>query len=102
MAGLCYQRFKFVIEDLLAKRTKKKRKQSKQAQYAPGTEPWIGKRTGLAIVGLVSLALAIFVAYTTAPGLGWGMAILLGLGFGIAMWGVFALAIGFNKWVRGR
>ena len=86
----------------MAKGSKKKQKQSRQSQYAPGTEPWIGKKTGLIVVGLVSLALAVFVAWTTAPGLGWGTAILLGLGFGLAMWGVFALAFGFNKWIRGR
>lgn len=86
----------------MTKKRKKKRKRSNKNQWAPGTEPWLGKKTGLIIIGLVSLALATFIIWTMSPALGLGMAIIWGLGFGIAMWGVFALALGFNKWIRGR
>ena len=53
-------------------------------------------------MSLVSLALAIFITWTLSPALGLGEALLWGFGFGIAMWGVFALALGFYKWIRGR
>ena len=86
----------------MAKRNRKKRKQTQSDQWAPGTEPWISKRTGLIIMSLVSLALAIFITWTLSPALGLGEALLWGLGFGAAMWGVFALALAFNKRIRGR
>jgi multisubunit Na+/H+ antiporter MnhB subunit len=86
----------------VAKKRRKKRKQAQESQWAPGTEPWLSKKTGYIVMGLVSLALAIFVTWTLSPGLGLGVALIWGLGFGIAMWGVFALALGFNRWIRGR
>lgn len=58
-------------------------------------------RTGLIAMGAISLVMAVLVTWQlyAAEGL---TAILWGLGFGLALWAIFALALGFNTWVRGR
>lgn len=49
---------------------------------------------------IASLALVIYMTYQLEPALGLGEALLWGLGFGLAIWGVFFLAYFVNKWLR--
>ena len=53
-------------------------------------------------MGLFSLVLVAFVTWQLSAGLPFGEALLWGLGFGFAMWGIFWLAFSFNKFIRGR
>lgn len=64
-------------------------------------DPWLSKRTGLIVMTLMSLALAIYIIWQLYPVLGME-AFLWGLGFGLSTWIVFALFYVFNTWVRGR
>lgn len=81
---------------------KKKKKSRKNEQEIDLNEPWIGRQSGLLVVGLFSIAFAGFVAWQLSAGLGWFEAILWGLGFGLAMWAVFGLSLAFNTWLRKR
>ncbi|MGB3716207.1 MAG: hypothetical protein WA996_17440 [Candidatus Promineifilaceae bacterium] len=74
----------------------KKKKQPAQAS----NEPWLSQRTGRIIMIIASLALVIYMTYQLEPALGLGEALLWGLGFGLAIWGVFFLAYFVNKWLR--
>jgi hypothetical protein len=65
-------------------------------------EPWLGQRTGLVAMGILSLALAGFMTWQLIPSEGVLRAILWGLGFAAAIWGVFFLSYLFNTRVRGR
>lgn len=88
----------------MSKKTRQKnKKQTPKKSQAPATnEPWLSKRTGLIVISMISIALALFMIWQLQPVLGLGEALLWGLGFGVAIWGVFALALAFNRWVRGR
>lgn len=77
--------------------------EKKEKPPVPRTnEPWLSKRTGLAIMILFTLAFAAFIAWQLEPGLGLGEAILWGLGFAAATWAIFGLALTFNRFVRRR
>jgi len=88
------------------KRPKRKNKQPKQqkSQETPELkmgQPWISRQSGLQVMGFVSLALAAFMVWQLYPTEGW-MSLLWGLGFGLAIWGVFGVSLIFNTWMRGR
>ena len=53
-------------------------------------EPWIKRKSGYITVGLISLALAVLVAYQIIKGSGdWGQGILWGLIFGVSILLIF-------------
>lgn len=88
----------------MAKR-KPRRKQKNRAKdkaVSVKADPWISRRKGFVTMGLLSLALAIFMGWQLYPTEGLGRAILWGLGFAVAIWAVFGASLGFNHWVRGR
>lgn len=83
----------------MAKNTKNKSKgQKKDAPRK--NEPWLSQRTGLRVILVVSLSFAILVILQLYPSMGVFSAILWGLGFGLAVWGVFGLSLAFNRWLR--
>ncbi len=84
----------------MAKKSKKKRKKNSRTAVSTASDPWLGQRTGLIIMLVVSLGFGGFMAWNLAPVEGWGSAILWGLGTVVAIWAVFALAVSFNKFVR--
>jgi hypothetical protein len=88
----------------MARRSEQKQKGgSKEKKQVPVTnEPWLSQRTGRIIMIVLSLVLVAFFTYQLEPALGFWEALLWGLGFGLAIWGVFLLAYSFNKWVRRR
>jgi hypothetical protein len=85
----------------------KKKKQKKQDDAAQDAEikkamdePWLEQKSGIQLIGMLSVAFAIFMIWQLYPSEGWLNAILWGLGSAAAIWGVFLLAFGFNKLVR--
>ncbi|MFN2224531.1 MAG: hypothetical protein PVH65_11655 [Chloroflexota bacterium] len=85
------------------KSDRKKRQQEKEKKPVPVTnQPWLSQRTGRIIMIVVSIALVIFMTVQLRPALGLGEALLWGIGFGVAIWGVFLLSYVFNRWMRRR
>jgi|GEM_PF-2633633 len=66
------------------------------------SNPWLSRQTGFRAIWVISLVLAAFMTWQLWPAEGPIMAILWGVGFGAAIWGVFFLSLAFNTWVRGR
>ena len=70
-----------------------KAKPAKKAEAAPSkgniNEPWISMRSGLNLVGLASLGMAILTAWQVAPEKGLLQGILWGLLFGAIIWVIF-------------
>jgi hypothetical protein len=83
-------------------RRQRKKEQKKQDQETDPTSPWLAMRTGLTIVTILSIGMAIFVAWTVIPATSTVEGILWGLGFGAGIWFVFVLAFAFNRFVRGK
>lgn len=85
------------------KSDRNKRQGGKEKKPVPVTnEPWLSQRTGRIVIIVVSLALVAFMTYQLTPPLGFGEALLWGIGFGAAIWGVFLLSYAFNRWMRRR
>ena len=83
-------------------RRQKKKEQKKQEQETDPTSPWLAMRTGLIVITILSIGMAIFVAWTVIPATSTVEGILWGLGFGAGIWFVFVLAFAFNRFVRGK
>lgn len=79
-----------------------KKKKAERPSPKLRNDPWISQRSGLLVMGLVSVALAVFMGWQIYPAEGLGSAILWGLGFAAAIWAVFGVSLAFNTWVRGR
>ncbi len=79
--------------------TQKKKQTNKNPTQQEG---WISQRTGMLVIGAVSLALAVWTTVQIAPALGLGEGLLWGFGFGAAIWVVFFGFQWFSKWLRGR
>lgn len=87
----------------MAKPKNKKRKSKRPQKNAESTgKPWLRMSTGLRAMLLLSLVLAAFITWQLYPSEGLFRALLWGLGFGVAIWGVFYLSYAFNTWVRRR
>jgi hypothetical protein len=69
------------------KKTSKK-KQSKQ-ENAPGGEPWISMRSGIIIIAVTSIGMAVLTGIQTIPALGWGEGLLWSTLFGALIWIIF-------------
>jgi len=66
------------------------KKQSAKDAEVNLREPWIKQKSGLITVGIISLALAVLVAYQIIVGSGdWGQGILWGLIFGVSILLIF-------------
>lgn len=85
----------------MAKNMKKKPKSEKKADAKQNlSDAWIPMRTGLIIVTVISIGMAILTAWMTVPAIGWVEGVLWGLGFGGAVWLVFVGFFFFNRFVR--
>jgi hypothetical protein len=87
----------------LAKKSQRKRKQSsnKDNRNARSNDPWLSKRTGLIVMIILSIALAVYMIWQLYPGEGIA-AIWWGLGFAASVWVVFGIFYLFNIFVRGK
>jgi uncharacterized membrane-anchored protein len=83
---------------------KKARKKAEVREQSPETElfaPWISMRSGLIVMAVVSLGLAIWTAYQTSlTNVSLINSILWGIVFGGSLWLVFFGFILFNRFLR--
>ena len=84
----------------MPKNKQAKSKLSKKGSGKPYSDPWLGMRTGMSIMAVVSIGMAALTAFTAAPAIGWGEAIFWGVVFGFGVWFVFGLFFYFNKYIR--
>jgi sterol desaturase/sphingolipid hydroxylase (fatty acid hydroxylase superfamily) len=66
----------------------------------PISQAWISMRTGIIVMSIVSLGMAVLTAYNTIPSVGVWEGILWGLIFGGSLWLVFLIAMLFHRFVR--
>ncbi|MCA9935783.1 MAG: hypothetical protein H6662_02215 [Ardenticatenaceae bacterium] len=79
-----------------------KDKKEKQEAAIVGGDPWISQRSGLTVIGMLSIGMFIYMVWQLYPTEGWGNALLWGLGFFVGIWVIFGISLAFNLWMRGR
>ena len=81
---------------------KKKNKQTLEEQDVKKSlnQPWISMRTGLKIMAITSVAMAVLTAWQVIPSKGWLEGILWGLLFGALIWAIFFGNILINRFLR--
>lgn len=84
-------------EHIVAKPSKKK---TPKQQEVPSNAPWIPMRTGVIIVAITSIGMAVLTAYQAIPERGVVDGILVGLLFGGLIWIIFLGFYLFNRWIR--
>ncbi len=80
--------------------TKAKSKKPTPEQDRP-IQPWIKLRTGLGVIGALSLIFGAFLAYQVWPATDWKEALLWGLGGAAAVWLAFGVSLLINIITRG-
>jgi phosphoglycerol transferase MdoB-like AlkP superfamily enzyme len=63
-------------------------------------KPWLSMSSGLLVISLVSLGLAILTAWQAIPIKGWFQGILWGVIFGGSIWVIFIGALFLNRLMR--
>lgn len=63
-------------------------------------QPWLKMRTGIILMAITSVAMAILTAWQVIPSRGWLEGILWGLLFGGLVWAIFFGNILINKFLR--
>lgn len=81
-----------------APQSSKPRKES--AEPRPAAAPWISMKTGLRVITVASIIMAVLTAWQSIPTVGWGKGILWGVIFGAMLWAVFGLMQLFYRWMR--
>ena len=91
---------KIIMENRVAKNKNKtkKRKVEKQKEEPLPVQPWVSMRSGLIIMAITSVVLAVLVASQAIPSTGWLEGILWGLLFGGLIWAIFF----GNLWITKR
>lgn len=84
------------------KNTGKDGKQKNRKQQASDLKaaPWISMRSGLQIITITSIGMAILTAYQVIPQRGWLEGIFWGLLFGVLIWAVFFGFLFFNRLIK--
>jgi len=72
----------------------------KKQQQPDLSQPWISMRSGLVIITITSLVMAVLTAWQVIPQRGWLEGILWGLLFGGFIWAIFFGNILINKVLR--
>jgi hypothetical protein len=80
--------------------SKKKKTQKGQKEEINLNRPWISMRSGLKIIAISSVAMAVLTAWQVIPSKGWLEGILWGLLFGALIWAVFFGNVLINKFLR--
>lgn len=81
----------------MAKKSKKPKAQKEGKQTV---QPWISMRSGLIIMAITSVALAVLTAWQVIPSRGWVEGILWGLLFGALIWAIFFGNILINRFLK--
>jgi len=84
----------------MAKKKKNKQKPKEQEIEKSMDQPWISMRSGLKIIMVTSIGMAVLTAWQVVPSKGWLEGILWGLLFGALIWAVFFGNILITKFLR--
>ena len=79
--------------------TKAKKTDAKE-KSKPSSKAWISMRTGVGLITVISIGMAVLTAWEAIPQKGWVEGILWGLLFGVLIWAVFFGMIAFNRFIR--
>ena len=79
---------------------KKSRQKQNTKEKEPVNKPWLSMSSGLLVISLVSLGLAILTAWQAIPIKGWFQGILWGVIFGGSIWVIFIGALFLNRLMR--
>jgi len=63
-------------------------------------EPWISMRTGLIIITITSIGMAVLTGIQAVPALGWGEGLLWSALFGALIWIIFFAMNFVNRFLR--
>jgi hypothetical protein len=88
------------LEHIVAKKKKNKQTLEEQDVKKSLNQPWISMRTGLKIMAITSVAMAVLTAWQVIPSKGWLEGILWGLLFGALIWAIFFGNILINRFLR--
>ena len=84
----------------MAKKKKNKQKPNEQDIEKSLNQPWISMRSGLKIIAVTSIAMAVLTAWQVIPSKGWLEGILWGLLFGALIWAIFFGNILITRFLR--
>jgi hypothetical protein len=87
-------------EQIVAKKKKNKQKSIDQEIRKSLSQPWISMRSGVKIIAITSVIMAVLTAWQVVPSKGWLEGILWGLLFGGLIWAVFFGNILINRFLR--
>ena len=84
----------------MAKNKQNKQKAEERDIGKSLSQPWITMKTGLRIITVTSIAMAVLTAWQVVPSKGWVEGILWGLLFGALIWAVFFGNILITRFLR--
>jgi hypothetical protein len=87
------------MENTVANKNKTKKPPKVKEEEIP-VKPWVSMRTGMIIMAITSLALAVLIASQVIPSNGWLEGILWGLLFGGLIWVIFFGNLWITKKLR--
>jgi len=90
-----------LLEKFVSNKTNGKNKKGSQDLSALN-QPWISMRSGMILVAIASVAMAVLTAWQAIPQLGWLEGSLWGLLFGGLIWVIFFGNLWINKLLRRR
>jgi uncharacterized membrane-anchored protein YitT (DUF2179 family) len=82
----------------MAKEKKKKAKSESLPDLE--TKPWIQMKTGLTLITITSIVMAVLTAIQAAPVKGWAEGIMWGVIFGALIWVIFFGLVFINRFLR--
>jgi hypothetical protein len=90
----------------VAKKNKKNITQAEQPapnqeKAKPSDQGWISIRTGIIVIGVMSLAMTVWTGSTTIPALGFWEGLLWALITGGSLWLIFLIGLLFHRFLRG-
>jgi hypothetical protein len=88
------------LESVVAKKKKDEQTLKEQDIEKSLNQPWISVRTGMKIMTITSIAMAVLTAWQVIPSKGWLEGILWGLLFGALVWAIFFGNILINRFLR--
>jgi hypothetical protein len=84
---------------IVAKKSKQKDKKQIKEQI-PLNTPWISMKSGIVIITIVSIAMAVLTAWEAIPAKGVAQGVLYGIFFGGLIWIIFLGFILFRRFIH--
>jgi hypothetical protein len=78
----------------------KKTNGSKNQKNGSGAQPWISMRSGVIVIAITSLGMAVLTALQAVPALGWVEGLLWSLFFGVMIWAIFFGMLFVNRLLK--